>query len=102
MATSKFRRLGCPMASTTIPNLPAATSLSGTEVLEIVQSGVSRRVTVSQVAGATASPFLTAPSYTTAQKNALTASPGAIVYDSTLGKLCVYTSSGWQSVVTTP
>ena len=90
------------MANTTIPNLPAVISLSGAETLEIVQSGTSRRATVSQVAGATASPFQMAPSYSTAQKNALTAGPGAIVYESTLGKLCVYTSSGWQSVVTTP
>ena len=39
------------MANTTIPQLPLATSLSGAEQLEIVQSGVSRRTTTSAVAG---------------------------------------------------
>lgn len=33
-----------------IPNLPAATSLDGTEQLEIVQGGVSRRTTTGQIA----------------------------------------------------
>lgn len=39
------------------------------------------------------------PSYTTAQKNAL--SPGsapAIIFDSTLGKACVWTGSAWQTI----
>lgn len=39
------------------------------------------------------------PSYTTTQKNALV--PGgkpAIVFDSTLGKLCLWTGSAWQTV----
>jgi len=39
------------MSNAQIPNLPAATSLNGTEQLEIVQAGVSRRTTTSQVAG---------------------------------------------------
>jgi hypothetical protein len=39
------------MASTTIPNLPLAISLTGTEQLEAVQSGSSVRVTASQIAG---------------------------------------------------
>lgn len=34
-----------------IPNLPAATSLSGAEQYEIVQAGVSRRTTTDQIAG---------------------------------------------------
>ena len=39
------------MANTTIPNLPSATSLTGSEQLEIVQNGVSVKTTASAVAG---------------------------------------------------
>lgn len=43
-------------------------------------------------------PFV-ASNVTTAQKNAITgASYGLIVFDTDLNKLCVYTSTGWQTV----
>ena len=38
------------------------------------------------------------PSLTTSQKNSLTATAGQIVFDSTLGKLCVYNGSAWQTI----
>jgi len=38
------------------------------------------------------------PVVTTTQKNALTVTAGYLVFDSTLGKLCVYTGSAWQTV----
>jgi len=38
------------------------------------------------------------PVVTTTQKNALTVSAGYIVFDSTLGKLCVYTGAAWQTI----
>jgi hypothetical protein len=41
------------------------------------------------------------PVVTTAQKNALTVSAGYIVFDSTLGKLCVYTGAAWQTITST-
>jgi hypothetical protein len=41
------------MANTTIPNLPLAISLDGTEQLEIVQAGTSKRTTTGAVAGLT-------------------------------------------------
>lgn len=41
------------------------------------------------------------PVVTTTQKNALTVSAGYLVFDSTLGKLCVYTGSAWQTVTST-
>ena len=44
------------MANTTIPLLPLAISLDGTEQLEIVQAGVSRRTTASDIAGLQAGP----------------------------------------------
>ena len=43
-------------------------------------------------------PFI-APNATTAQKNAITgAAIGQILFDTTLQKLCVYTSTGWKTV----
>ena len=39
-----------------------------------------------------------AKNVTTSEKNALTPSAGWVVFDTTLGKLCVYTASGWQTV----
>ena len=44
------------MSNVQIPNLPVATSLSGTEQVEIVQAGVSRRTTTGQIAGIVAGP----------------------------------------------
>jgi len=43
-------------------------------------------------------PFV-APNATTTQKNAITgATIGQILFDTTLQKMCVYTSTGWQTV----
>jgi hypothetical protein len=79
-----------------IPNLGVAISLNGQEQVEVVQAGTSRRTTTQDIANlaqiANASPF------TTAQKNALVVNPGAIVFDTTLQKLCVYTATGWQTI----
>ncbi len=44
------------MSSIQIPNLPAATSLNGAELVEIVQAGVSVRTTTLQIAGIQAGP----------------------------------------------
>ena len=41
------------------------------------------------------------PVVTTTQKNALAPVVGYLVFDSTLGKLCVYTGSVWQTVTST-
>ena len=79
-----------------IPNLPVAISLSGTEQVEIVQAGVSSRTTTQAIANL--NQITTAPNYTTVQKNALTGATGALVFDTTLQKLCVYTSGGWQTI----
>jgi len=38
---------------------------------------------------------------TTAQKNALANSAGLLVYDTTLGKLCINNGAGWQTVTST-
>ena len=38
------------------------------------------------------------PNMTTTQKNAITNVAGNVVFDTTLGKLCVNTGSGWQTI----
>ena len=42
-----------------------------------------------------------APSYTTTQKNSLANMAGQVIFDTTLGKLCVNTGSGWQTITST-
>jgi hypothetical protein len=79
-----------------IPNLPLAISLDGSEQLEIVQAGTTRRTTTQAVANL--GQVALAPNYTTVQKNALSVNTGALVFDTTLQKLCVYTATGWQTV----
>jgi hypothetical protein len=71
-------------------------SLAGTEQVEIVQSGTSLRCTTQQIANLAT--LTVAQNVTTAQKNALSAVSGRIVFDTTLGKLCVYTGSAWQTI----
>jgi hypothetical protein len=79
-----------------IPNLPVAIALTGAEQVEIVQAGVSSRTTTQAIANL--NQITTAPNVTTVQKNALSAGAGALVFDTTLQKLCVYTSGGWQTI----
>lgn len=79
-----------------IPNLPLAISLDGSEQLEIVQAGTTRRTTTQAVANL--AQVVLAPNYTTVQKNALSVNTGALVFDTTLQKLCVYTATGWQTI----
>jgi hypothetical protein len=79
-----------------IPNLPLAISLDGSEQLEIVQAGTTRRTTTQAVANLAQVAIV--PNYTTVQKNALSVNTGALVFDTTLQKLCVYTATGWQTV----
>jgi len=42
--------------------------------------------------------ILATKNVTTTEKLALTAKPGWVVFDTTLGKLCVYNGSAWQTV----
>ena len=147
------------MATVKISALPSATTpLAGTELLELVQSGVSTSVAASDVAasatnvrtvatGGTGVATLTAgylvkgagtsavtaslvydsgsgvglgttspnasalldvqsttkglrlPNMTTVQKTAIaTPAAGLLVFDTTLGKACVYTGAAWQTI----
>jgi hypothetical protein len=42
--------------------------------------------------------ILATKNVTTTEKNALTPKKGWVVFDTTLGKLCVYNGSAWQTV----
>jgi hypothetical protein len=39
-----------------------------------------------------------APNYTTTGKNALANKKGQVIFDTDLGKLCVNTGSGWETI----
>lgn len=79
-----------------IPNLTPAIALSGAELVEIVQAGATARCTTQQIANL--AQLTLAQNVTTTQKNALSATAGRIVFDTTLGKLCVYTGAAWQTI----
>ena len=79
-----------------IPNLTPAIALSGAELVEIVQAGATARCTTQQIANL--AQLTVAQNVTTTQKNALTAISGRIVFDTTLGKLCVYSGTAWQTI----
>lgn len=40
----------------------------------------------------------TLPSYTTAEKTILTNRAGWLIFDSTLGKACINTGAGWETI----
>jgi hypothetical protein len=45
---------------------------------------------------------ITLPTFTTTEKNAIVSpATGAIIFDTTLGKICVYNGSAWQTVTST-
>jgi hypothetical protein len=79
-----------------IPNLGVAIALSGTEQVEIVQAGTSKRTTTQDIANL--AQITTAQNVTTVQKNALSATSGRIVFDTTLSKLCVYNGTAWETI----
>jgi hypothetical protein len=79
-----------------IPNLTPAIALSGAELLEIVQAGATARCTTQQIADL--AQLTVAQNVTTTQKLALSATSGRIVFDTTLGKLCVYDGTAWQTI----
>lgn len=79
-----------------IPNLTVAIALNGTEQVEIVQAGASARCTTQQIANL--AQITVAQNMTTAEKLALSAVSGRIVFDTTLSKLCVYNGTAWETI----
>ncbi len=79
-----------------IPNLGVAIALSGQEQVEVVQAGTSKRTTTQAIANLAQA--INPPSVTSTEKAGLTVNPGALVFDTDLQKLCVYTSGGWETI----
>ena len=79
-----------------IPNLTPAIALSGAELVEIVQAGTTARCTTQQIANL--AQLTVAQNVTTTQKDDLSAVSGQLVFDTTLGKLCVYSGSAWETI----
>ena len=79
-----------------IPNLTPAIALSGAELVEIVQAGATARCTTQQIANL--AQLTVAQNLTTTQKDDLSAVSGQLVFDTTLGKLCVYSGSAWETI----
>ena len=74
------------------------TETSSTVVTFVDGLNVGDVVNFSTATSVNTIPFI-APNATTAQKNAITgAAIGQVLFDTTLQKLCVYTSTGWKTV----
>jgi hypothetical protein len=85
---------------------------SGTNRWNLYMGGTANNFMAGSLGIGTASPNVSAklqvdsttqgflpPTMTTTQKNAIaTPAAGLIVFDSTLGKLCVYGGSAWQTI----
>ena len=69
---------------------------NGINAIVISRTGISS-LSLDFTGAATFSSSEKIGNFTTAQKNALTASSGMVVYDTTLNKLCVYTTA-WETI----
>ena len=97
MAMDKFR---FPPLSNAPPEYDAQYIRQVLRTLEIYFSQLDSR-TPNNAEKYTADTFdgiMATRNVTTTEKNALTPSKGWVVFDTTLGKLCVYSGSAWQTV----
>ena len=100
MAMDKFR---FPPLSNAPPEYDAQYIRQVMRTLEIYFSQLDSR-TPNNAEKYTADTFdgiMATRNVTTTEKNALTPSKGWVVFDTTLGKLCVYSGSAWQTVTST-
>jgi len=88
-----------------IPNLPAATSLDGTELIEVVQGGVSCRATSAQIAGLygsgstiTQSPNKSSTVVLSEQTGQITTAADALLADATVSFTLTNTTIGANDV----
>lgn len=63
-------------------SVPLTTAISSTAMIELVSTTQGLRF----------------PNMTTAQKNAISNTAGLVIFDTSLGKLCVNTGAGWQTI----
>lgn len=86
------------MARKKISEYDAASTLTGAEQVEVVQGGANKRTTTQGVADL----FRKAPQLTTAQRDALTAVNGMIIYNTDDGDFQGYKNAAWVTFDTTP
>lgn len=85
------------MARKKITDYDAAATLTGAELVEVVQSGAN----VKAIAQNLANLFIKAQSLTTAQRNALTAADGMVIYNTTDHKFQGRVNGAWVNFDTT-
>ena len=97
MALDKFRAAPLPNAP---PEYDAQYMRQVIRVIENYFSQLDSRTpnNAQQYTADTFNGIMATKNVTTAEKNALTPSAGWVVFDTTLGKLCVYNGSAWQTV----
>ena len=97
MALDKFRAAPLPNAP---PEYDAQYMRQVIRVIENYFSQLDSRTpnNAQQYTADTFNGIMETKNVTTAEKNALTPSAGWVVFDTTLGKLCVYNGSAWQTV----
>ena len=105
MAMDKFR---FPPLSNAPPAYDAQYIRQLLRTLEIYFSQLDSRTpnnaekyTADTFDGTTFNGIMATRNVTTTEKNALTPAGGWVVFDTTLGKLCVYSGSAWQTVTST-
>lgn len=81
-----------PSGSTTRVERVRVTSF-GSVGIGVVPASASTALDVQSTVGG-----IRFPNMTTAQKTAIAPPAGTVVFDTTLGKLCVYSGSGWQTI----
>jgi hypothetical protein len=97
MAMDKFR---FPPLPNSPPKWDAQYMRQVLRTLEVYFSQLDSRTpnNAQQYTADTFNGIMATKNVTTAEKNALTPSAGWVVFDTTLGKLCVYNGSAWQTV----
>lgn len=86
------------MARKKISEYDAAGTLTGAELVEVVQGGADKRTTTQGVANL----FIKAQALTSAQRDALTAVDGMIIYNTDDNEFQGYKSAAWVNFDTTP
>lgn len=86
------------MARKKISEYTAAGTLTGAELVEVVQGGANKRTTTQGIANL----FLKAQQMTTAERDALTAVNGTIIYNTDDSEFQGYISASWVTFNTTP
>lgn len=84
------------MARKKITDYTAAGTLTGAELLEVVQGGENVKATAQNVANL----FIKVQAMTTAQRDALTPANGMLIYNTTDGEFQARKAGAWVNITT--